>query len=141
MSCKVARFSVIGSMVLVAPLALAGCLAPGGDELASDEAVSELKAPTGEDSLCPPGTIFDFKVETCQSKWPGDQVCTDTIASVSDIVAGSISSTITGWNGEVANLVTQTGPRQINFWAKVHEGDLFNPGKNTTSYIVAWCRK
>lgn len=82
----------------------------------------------------------ETRSEICESKWPGENTCTDTIISASDIVQGSLDSAISGHNGEVTHSVTQTGSRQIDFSARVHEGDLFNPGKNTTMYEIRWCR-
>jgi len=122
-------------LVFLAPLALAGCLAQDGDESTSEEPLSASPF-----VVCG-AAVPDLRVETCQSGWPGTRPCSDTIASATDIVAGSISTTISGHNGEVSHTVTQTGPRQINFSATIHEGDAFNPGKNTTTYIVAWCRQ
>ena len=88
-------------------------------------------------SACP---ISDVRTETCQSGWPGSRTCTNTIASVSDIIVGSIAVAISGFNGEVSHSATQSGARQINFSATVNEGDTFNPGKNTTTYNISWCR-
>jgi cysteine-rich repeat protein len=88
-------------------------------------------------SACP---VLDFKTETCQSGWPGTRTCMDTFASVSDIITGSISVVIAGFNGEVSHSATQSGARQISFSATVHEGDATSPGKNTTTYNVFWCR-
>jgi hypothetical protein len=136
MSCKVTRLSVIGMMVLVAPLAIAGCLAQESDEPATDESASELAAL----AVCAPFS-FDLRIETCQSGWPGTRKCQDTIASATDIVPGTIATTISGHNGEVSHVVSQNGTRQIDFTATVHEGDVFSPGKNTTTYIVSWCRQ
>ena len=90
-------------------------------------------------NLCSACPVRDFRIETCVSSWPGDRTCTDTINSASDIL-GSIAVTILGLNGEVRHSTMQNGPRQINFSATVHEGDVFNPGKNTTMYNVTWCR-
>jgi cysteine-rich repeat protein len=91
-------------------------------------------------NLCSACPVPDSRIEVCQSGFPGSRTCTDTIASVFDIITGSIAVTISGVNGEVTHSATQNGARQINFSATVHEGDVFNPGKNTTAYNVSWCR-
>jgi hypothetical protein len=44
MSYKVTHFSAIATMVLLVPLAVAGCLGPEADEAASDEAASDEAA-------------------------------------------------------------------------------------------------
>lgn len=148
---KVARLSVFGIMACLAPLALPGCLTPEGDESAIDESATDEPAiddPATDESggkqtsnaVCT-GTVFDFRIETCQSGWPGNRTCTDTITSASDIVLGTIDVAISGRNGEVRHSVSRTGARQINFSATVHEGDVFNPGKNTTTYFITWCRR
>ncbi len=77
---------------------------------------------------------------TCNGGWPGTRWCSWTLFSETDIVPGSIQVQINGHNGEVTHSASQIGSRQINFVAVVHEGDVFNPGKNTTSYTVAWLR-
>lgn len=129
------RSNKVFGLMILAPLALAGCLAQDGDEPTSEE----LAAITPF-AVCAPN-IFDQRIETCQSGWPGTRTCRDSIASATDIISGTISTAISGNNGEVSHTVTQNGPRQIDFTATVREGDLFNPGKNTTTYIVSWCRK
>lgn len=146
MFSKVARLSAIGMMVFLAPLLPAGCVAPDGDGSVTDETPSD-ETPTDEfptklgNAVCS-GTIPDFRIETCQSRWPGDSECRDTILSPSDIVPGSVDTAIGGHNGEITHVVEKdaNSARQINFYAKLHEGDVFSPGKNTTMYFISWCR-
>lgn len=76
----------------------------------------------------------------CNGGWPGVRACWWWIDSPTDIVPGSIQVQINGHNGEVIHAAQQNGARQIKFVAVVHEGDVFGPGKNTTSYTVAWLR-
>lgn len=139
-----AHWSAIGMMVLVAPLAIAGCLPPEGDELAGDESAMEealsAMSPVAFAACALPGSVFDQRIEVCQSGWPGGRTCRDSIANPTDVIASSISVAISGFNGEVSHSALLVGTRQIDFSATVREGDLFSPGKNTTTYIVSWCR-
>jgi len=93
-------------------------------------------------NLCSACPVSDSKIETCQSGWPSAQTCADTITSVSDIITGSVGVAVVvpGANPDLGHSAIQSGPRLINFTAMVPAGDTFNPGKNTTTYKVSWCR-
>jgi hypothetical protein len=134
MSYSATRLSAIGMMVFLTPLAFAGCFAQESDEVATDESVSEQTALV----TC---RVRDQRLVTCQSGWPGNRVYQIGLASPTDIIPGTISVAFDGPNGELSHSVSQSGTRQINFTAIIREGDAFNPGKATTTYIVSWCRQ
>ena len=138
---KVAHLYAIGMMAVVAPLAFAGCLAQEHDELASDEVTTDEKLGSTEQLAVCGTQPDDSRIITCQSGWPGSRRCDESIDSPTDIVDGSITVAISGHNGEVSHSASQDGARQIDFTATVHEGDIFSPGKHTTTYQVTWCRQ
>lgn len=129
MSNKVARFSMVG-MYLITLLAFTGCVAEDGTTPVSDENTSETSQ----------GLSIALQNVTCNSGWPGTRGCSWVFVSPTDIVAGTITVQINGNNGEIGHTAAQNGTREVDFTASVHEGDAFNPGKNTTSYTVAWLR-
>lgn len=166
MICKFARLSMFGRMALLVPLSLAGCLAqePGeaagdesagdgiasneiaGDELANGEIESDVAArvEAGTSDLQrknTPSLVEDSRIVTCNGGWPGGRRCDWVFESPTDILFPDfIAVEIHGHNGEAARSVTVGLPRTIFFTAVVHEGDVFNPGKHTTTYRVRWLR-
>ena len=125
----------IGMMILLAPLAFTGCLAPEGDPSdPSDDVTSEARlAPTAD-------IVLDHNTFTCNSGWPGTRGCVRDISSPTDIsplVPPDIS-----WSGagDRGHSMTQLGPRSFRFVATIAEGDAFNPGANNTTYTVTWLR-
>jgi len=139
----------IAMMVFLAPLAIAGCLGPqpdatdqaANDVAATDEATSELAVT--EQALATSAAISVNSVTlTCNSGWPGTRGCVADIPSPTDIfpLPGFPLAQVISGSGDLGHGVFQTGPRTLRFVATIAEGDLFNPGKNTTSYIVFWAR-
>jgi hypothetical protein len=83
---------------------------------------------------------IEIRTVTCNSGWPGTRGCSWRFSSASAITPGSITVAINGHNGEIGHTLSQIDAFTIDFTASVNEGDAFNPGKNTTSYTVAWLR-
>lgn len=146
MSCKMAHMIAIGMTIVLAPLALAGCLEPPADDLASSQSASEERpSPISPAPLavCSPLFIAEERPLTCQSGWPNAQFCVQAFSSPTDIEAPTVASAINGPVGEVAGtrMVYANGTREVHFEVWIRSGDLFSPGKNTTSYTVSWCRQ
>ena len=112
------------------------------DAVATGEIESEVMLGPDEVAVdTPPAMIeVDSREVTCNGGWPGTRSCYWTFYSDTDIFPNSIKTKIVGHDGQVKSAAEQVGARQINFVAIVHEGDVFNPGKNTTSYSVQWVR-
>ncbi|MGK4003606.1 hypothetical protein WMF31_13330 [Sorangium sp. So ce1036] len=125
-----------GAIAILASMALAGCIAQEGDEALGDEALSDEAVGEAEQALG-----IGISSVTCNSGWPGTRGCFRQIASPTNIVPGSITVQIDGHNGAVGYSASQSGDRIIDFSATINEGDMFNPGKNTTKFIVAWLRQ
>ena len=145
MSRKMAHLFAIGMSIVLAPLALAGCLEPPGDDLASGQSASEERlSPIAPVSLavCSPSFIAEDRPLTCQSGWPSAQFCQQAFSSPTDIVESTVASAINGSVGEVpgTRMVFVNGTREVHFEVWIRSGDLFSHGKNTTSYTVSWCR-
>lgn len=148
MSFRAARFSMILMMAIMAPLTLAGCVAPEdeagtGAEVASEQVAGDETASTdvekGESHLLACATRIEIRNVTCASGWPGTRGCSWTFSSPTSIVPGTLVVKINGHNGEVGHTASNS-TFQVSFTATVREGDAFNPGVNTTSYTVAWLR-
>lgn len=141
MNYKASHLPAIGMMILLTPLALAGCLAQESDELASDEATSEAQLGSIRPRLtCASPNIHELiQPYTCQSGWPGARNCKHDWISATNVV--SVVALISGNNGEISHSVSGVGTQQVELLATVHEGDAFNPGRNTTTYNVEWCRQ
>ncbi|WP_437777298.1 hypothetical protein [Sorangium sp. So ce1097] len=125
-----------GAIAIVASMALTGCIAQEGDEALDDEAASDEVLGEAEQALA-----IGLSSVTCNSGWPGTRGCFKQFVSPTDIVPGSVTVQIDGHNGAIGYSASQTGARTIQFSASIHEGDAFNPGKNTTKFIVAWLRQ
>ncbi|WP_437977036.1 hypothetical protein WMF11_08025 [Sorangium sp. So ce295] len=125
-----------GMIAVLASMALAGCIAQEGDEALSDEDLSEETVEEAEQAL-----QIGLTSVTCNSGWPGTRGCFKTITSATNIVAGTITVQVDGHNGAVGFSASQTGPKTIQFSASIREGDAFNPGANTTKFLVAWMRQ
>ena len=146
---KLIRFSMFGMMAVIAPVAFAGCVAPGsaaaddevateggaGDEVASEEVASREVANVGTRGLA-----IEIRNVTCNSGWPGTRGCDWVFVSPGAIVPNTITVQVNGNNGEIGHAATQLDASKLEVTASVHEGDAFNPGKNTTSYTVVWLR-
>lgn len=132
---------VIGMMVFLTPLALAGCLAQESDELANDESASEVQLASIRPRLSCASPNFHEQVNpyACQSGWPDTRTCIHDWISATNVV--SVVALIAGPNGELSHSVTGVGTQQVELRATVREGEVFNPGRNTTIYNVEWCRK
>jgi hypothetical protein len=125
-----------GMIAVLASMALAGCIAQEGDEALSDEDLSEETVEEAEQAL-----QIGLTSVTCNSGWPGTRGCFKKITSATNIVAGTITVQVDGHNGAVGFSASQTGPKTIEFSASIREGDAFNPGANTTKFLVAWMRQ
>ncbi|WP_437731990.1 hypothetical protein [Sorangium sp. So ce1335] len=121
-----------GAMAILASMALGGCIAQEGDEALGDEALSDEAVGEAEQALSSHSFV------TCNSGWPGSRGCVKRIVSPGKIVPGSIVVDIDGHNGAIGFSASQSGDRVIDFSASIHEGNMFNPGKNTTRFIVMW---
>ncbi len=145
MSCKMARRSAIGMMIVLAPLALAGCLGQEGDEPVSDPSASEQQlAPTSPVSLAVCGSLIaESRPLVCPGGWPSAAKCEQAFSSPTDVDETTVTSAINGLDGEVpgSRMVEVRGLREVHFEATIRSGEVFNPGKNTTVYTVSWCRK
>lgn len=131
-----------GALVVLASMALAGCIAQEGDEALSDEALSGDEALSDEDvGEAEQALQIGLTSVTCSSGWPGTRGCFKRISSATDIVPGSITVQIDGHNGAIGFSASQSGTRTIDFSASIREGDAFNPGANTTKFLVAWFRQ
>lgn len=165
MSIKLTLSSVLRAMVLSIPLALGGCAADatngdtsgedvGNDELAGAVGATEQLADEefDPDFFPPDDEVETIQAETtkavgigvvsvtCSSGWPGTRGCYKRIISPTNVVPGSIVVEVDGPNGSMGYSASLHGTREIRFSASIHEGDAFNPGKNTTRFIVAWLR-
>jgi hypothetical protein len=78
---------------------------------------------------------------TCRSGWPGTRGCYARFTSPTDIMPGTIAIQVVGHNGSFGYSAQQIGARKIDFSAGIHEGDMFNPGKNTTRFTIMWIRE
>ncbi|AUX44994.1 uncharacterized protein SOCE26_064730 [Sorangium cellulosum] len=137
---------ISGAVAVLASMALAGCVAQEGDEALSDEALSDeaLSDEALSDEAvgeAEQALQIGLTSVTCNSGWPGTRGCFWRLGSATDIVPGSITVQIEGHNGALGYSASQSGPRTIDFSASVREGDAFNPGKNTTKFLVAWFRQ
>lgn len=153
MAIKSTFLSALKVMMLSVPLALGGCMADG----TSDDAAEEDVANDGSDSaegFFPAGAEVQtiqaeatkaigvgFATVTCSSGWPGTRGCNARITSPTDIVRGTVSASVDGRDGSVGFTVSQLNSREIAFSASIHEGDAFNPGVNTTRFVVTWIRR
>jgi hypothetical protein len=118
---------ISGVIAVSTSLALAGCMAQGSDE------------PLGETAQA-----FELGLVpvTCNSGWPGSRGCFQRIGDGREIIPGTVTVKIDGHNGSQgysANLVENN--RYIDFSASIHEGDAFNPGANTTKFVVGFLYK
>jgi hypothetical protein len=122
------RFFMKTSGVIAAStsLALAGCMAHESDE------------PMGEAAQA---FELGLATVTCNSGWPGSRGCFQRLGDGREIVPGTVTVQVDGRGsiGHSAALVENN--RFIDFSASIHEGDAFNPGKNTTRFAVAWLYK
>lgn len=130
-----------GAIAIFASMALAGCIAEVDDgaldeEALDEEALSEEAVGEAEQAL-----VIAHEFVTCNSGWPGTRGCYKRINSPTNIYSGSISVSIIGHNGAIGYSAVQVGTRVIDFTASIHEGDMFNPGKNTTKFLVEWIRQ
>jgi hypothetical protein len=116
------------AITVSASLAFAGCIAHESDDfLGESVGEAEQAIRIGQATI------------TCDSKWPGVQDCSAFFGDGSEIIPGTLSMTIIGHNGaksKEAYLIENN--RKIRFFAVIHEGDLFSPGKNTTTFALAW---
>ncbi|KYF54337.1 hypothetical protein BE08_12900 [Sorangium cellulosum] len=127
-------------------MALAGCIAQEGDEALGDEALSDealVDEALSDEAVGEAEQALSIGISpvTCNSGWPGTRGCFKRIVSATDIIPGSVTVQVDGHNGAIGFSASQTGTRVIEFSASIHEGDAFNPGKNTTKFIVAWLRQ
>jgi len=126
----------IGMMILLAPLAITGCLAQEGDPSdPSGEVTNEARvAPTAD-------LAFGSATVNCNSGWPGTRGCVADITSPTDIsplIPPDVR--VSAGTGDRGHSLSQLGPRSFRFVATIAEGDAFNPGKNNTTYVVTWLR-
>lgn len=77
---------------------------------------------------------------TCNSGWPGSRTCTQTFTSTKEIRPGSVSIRINAGNPQGIQRYDawQVDKRLIQYTATVNEGDMFDPGKNSASFIIEW---
>jgi hypothetical protein len=132
---------ISGAIAVLASMALAGCIAQEGDEALSDEALSDEALSDEAVGEAEQALKIGLASVTCNSGWPGTRGCFRQITSATDIVPGTITVEVDGHNGAIGYSVSQVAARTIEFSASIHEGDAFNPGKNTTKFIVAWLRQ
>ncbi|MGK3990069.1 hypothetical protein WME99_43905 [Sorangium sp. So ce136] len=130
-----------GAIAVFASMALAGCIAEEGDEALSDEALSEQ--PLGDEVTgeAEQALAIGLQSVTCNSGWPGTRGCFRQLVSATNIVPGTVTVQVDGHNGAIGYSASQSGPRTIDFTASIREGDAFNPGANTTKFLVAWMRQ
>ncbi|MGK3966832.1 hypothetical protein WMF38_21980 [Sorangium sp. So ce118] len=130
-----------GAIAVLASMALAGCVAQEGDEALSDEALSDEALSDEATGEAEQALAIGLQSVTCNSGWPGTRGCFRQFVSATDIVPGTVTVQVDGHNGAVGYTASQSGVRTINFSASIREGDAFNPGANTTKFIVAWLRQ
>ncbi|WP_437605011.1 hypothetical protein WMF20_27920 [Sorangium sp. So ce834] len=128
-------------IAVLSSMALAGCVAQEADEALSDEALSDEALSDEGVGEAEQALQIALSSVTCNSGWPGTRGCFTQLVSATDIVPGTITVQIDGHNGAVGYSASQSGARTINFSASIREGDAFNPGANTTKFIVAWLRQ
>jgi hypothetical protein len=124
-----------GAFALSASMALTGCIAQEGDE-ALGEIAQEGDEPVGEAEQELSIAVVPV---TCNSGWPGTRGCYKRLGDGRKIIPGTVSVQIDGHNGSIghsASLIDNN--RAIKFTASIHEGDAFNPGSNTTKFLVLW---
>jgi len=74
---------------------------------------------------------------TCNGGWPGRRSCYQRIGNGREIIPESVKVLIIGRDGSAGyGAPLSEGNRVIAFSADIHEGDLFNPGKNSTTFLV-----
>jgi hypothetical protein len=117
-----------------------GAAPSAADPAAPEHTASAEAALTAVGSGGAQTQVIEIRNVTCNSGWPGTRGCSWVFTSASAIVAGTITVSINGNNGEIGHSASQIDASNINFTASVREGDAFNPGVNTTSYTVAWLR-
>jgi hypothetical protein len=127
---------ISGVVAVLSSMALAGCVAQEGDEALSDEALSDEAVGEAEQAL-----QIGLSSVTCNSGWPGTRGCFAQLVSATDVVPSTITVQIDGHNGALGFSASKSGARSINFSASIREGDAFNPGTNTTKFLVAWLRE
>ncbi|KYF75260.1 hypothetical protein BE18_52010 [Sorangium cellulosum] len=129
------------AIAVLSSMALAGCVAQEGDEALSDEALSDEALSDEAVGEAEQALQIGLTTVKCNSGWPGTRGCFTQLVSATDIVPGSITVQIDGHNGAVGYSASQSGARLINFSASIREGNAFDPGANTTKFIVAWLRQ
>jgi hypothetical protein len=143
-SLQAARFSMFGMMAVLAPLAFAGCVAPGDEEVAGDELATEKIAgdqtASSEQAIANAQCMLGIEIRnvTCISGWPGSRCCHWNFVAGCPVVPNTITVQITGHNGEIGHTAAVLPDSSVDFTTTVHEGEAFNPGSNTTSYTLAW---
>ena len=111
---------ILFAMFAAFGLGAAGCMMQAGDETA------------GEGSQALETALF-----TCNGGWPGRRSCYQRIGNGREIVPESVKVLIIGRDGSAGyGAPLSEGNRVIAFSADIHEGDLFNPGKNSTMFLV-----
>ncbi|WP_437568169.1 hypothetical protein [Sorangium sp. So ce542] len=119
---------ICGVIGISTSIVFAGCMPPEGEE------------PLGEAAQA-----FELGLATvvCNSGWPGQRPCYERLGGGREIVPGTITWQIEGHDGTVnPPVIALSGDnRVIEFSVSVHEGNAFNPGKNTTRFTVGWAYK
>ncbi len=112
-------------------------------EFESDEYESEerMSAELASDGILGGEWIAVERYETCNGGWPGSRTCSRVYTTERNIRPGSVSIRILtqGRPGSVhSHEARQENSREIHYSATVGEGDVFNPGKHTSSFAIEW---
>lgn len=115
-----AKSPILIAMLTAVGLGAAGCMMQEGDETTAEGAQA-----------------IEIAMFTCDGGWPGRRTCYRRIGNGREIIPESVKVLIFGRNGTAGyGAPLSEGNRIIAFSADIHEGDLFNPGKNSTTFLV-----
>lgn len=86
--------------------------------------------------------ITVVKYETCNGGWPGSRTCSayyntrrnvrSSSVSIRILTEGEPGTSVQDYDAGLAN------SQQVYYTATVDEGDVFNPGKHTSSFAIDW---
>lgn len=76
---------------------------------------------------------------TCNGKWPGGNSCAFTNPDARSVVADTVKANRTTGDGLIVGSGYDATNRAIFLTVAVGEGDVFNPGKHTSSFHLWYC--